>query len=85
MIEELLPSAFKYGGPFAVLAFALIFYMRKDHRKDYEGVTKRLNDVEDYQRNRLTDSLDANTRVIAENTQTLAEVKQVIHQCKHRG
>ena len=82
-MTELLPKLFEYG-PFAALAFALIFYMRKDHRKDYEGVTTRLNEVEDYQKNKLTDTLTENTKVIAENTSTMADIRQVIEKCKGR-
>ena len=83
-MEELLPKLFEYG-PFAALAFALIFYMRKDHRKDYEGVTTRLNEVEDYQKTKLTDTLTDNTRVIAENTATMTDVRQVIEKCKAKN
>ena len=83
-METILELAFKYGGPFAALAFALVYYMRKDHRKDYEGVTTRLNTVEDFQKNKLTDTLDDNTKVIAENTKVMADVHSVIEKCKGR-
>jgi len=82
-MEELFLKAFEYG-PFAGLAFALIYYMRKDHRKDYEGVTGRLNNVEDYQKNKLTSTLDDNTKVIAENTKVMSDVHSVIEKCKGR-
>jgi hypothetical protein len=81
---ELLPNLLEYG-PFAALTFALVYYMRKDHRKDYEGVTTRLNDVEDYQKNKLTDTLTDNSRVVAENTKTMQDVRQVIEKCKARN
>lgn len=80
MIDEFFLKAFEYG-PFAALCFALIFYMRKDHRQDYMGVTNRLNEVEDYQKNKMTETLTENTQVITRNTEAMREVKQVLHHC----
>lgn len=80
MEPELFGRLLEYG-PFAALCFALIYYMRKDHRQDYLGVTRRLNEVEDYQKNKMTDTLAKNTVAIANNTEMLARVDETIRAC----
>lgn len=81
-------KAFDYGVPTA-LVFLLMFGMyklltiiRADHRKDYEGVTKRLNEVEDFQKGKMTEVIDKNTQALTKTCDAVREVKEVVQKCK---
>lgn len=89
MNEASLFDSFAEFGIVGIILFSLIFcgwryvqQVRADGRKDYEGVTKRLNQMEDFQKDRLTEVVEKNTVVVTQNNEVLKEVKNVMQNCK---
>lgn len=88
MDRMIIEKAFEYGLP-TVLVFLLLWggyklitAIRSDHRKDYEGVTRRLNEVEDFQKQEMKMTIDRSTIAITENTDALKEMRTVIEKCR---
>ena len=92
MDDRIIDKIFQFGLPtvllvaFVYIAFKMLNKFIDHNRKDYEGVTKRLNKVEDDQKDALTGVVTKNTEAFTENTKVLEEVKYVISNCKaNRG
>jgi hypothetical protein len=71
-MQDVIGTALTQYGPFAAIAFYLIWQTRKD----YQGVCRRLNAVEDWQKNFLCDILLQNTRVIEYNNNIITKCQK---------
>lgn len=68
-MQELVLTALKTYGPFAAISIYFIWQTRKD----YSGVCKRLNEVEDWQKSVLCDILVKTSRVIERNVEAMTK------------
>jgi len=68
-MQDMVETALTQYGPFAAIAIYLIWQTRKD----YQGVCRRLNAVEDWQKNFLCDILVQNTKAIECNNNIIAK------------
>ena len=50
---------------------ALVVFFVWNSRKDYQGVTKRLNQVEDWMKEKFLDRLEANSQALERNTEAM--------------
>jgi hypothetical protein len=98
MSEKLLDKLIDFG-PMAFITIVLIYGAYKlinkvldANRKDIEGLAKRINKVEDDDRDRNIQAIRENTSALKHNAETNIEVKEVmqevkyaISQCKNKG
>ena len=68
---EVLLRLLEQHGPWVALAAYLIW----TQRKDYRGVCKRLNKVEDYCKKTLTELLEKTTEALQHNTEIIEKCK----------
>lgn len=68
-MQEVVVAALTNYGPFAAISIYFIWQTRKD----YAGVCKRLNAVEDWQKTVLCDILTHTSRVIERNNEIISK------------
>ncbi len=61
----------KQYGPWVALTVWMVYQNRRDHRRDYEGVCERLNQVEDWIKNQFLKELAKNTRALNHNAEIM--------------
>lgn len=79
-MQDIVVTVLTNYGPFAAISIYFIWQTRKD----YAGVCKRLNAVEDWQKTCLCDILLQNTRALERNNEVIHRNNEAIAKCMGR-
>ena len=77
---ELFTKILEQQGLIAAILCAMMYFWRKDARQDYEGVCKRLNELEDARTEDQRTVIKESIKAVEANTAACGQVKEVLTQ-----